>query len=127
MKKQLTLEDRAHGSASTYYKYRCRCEPCTAAAKVSYAKKNAHRNRRRAEERAKRLDATPLIEQIQLVNMTQPEIYDKYKNKLGGWTTFGMDVWTADQICIELKLHPIEVFGQLWTTTALELDEHDEN
>jgi hypothetical protein len=123
MKKPLTLEDRRHGSASTYFKYKCRCEPCAVAAKASYTKKNAKRTKRHAEERAKRFNAAPLIEQIQLVSAIQPEIYEKYKGKLGGWTTFGIDVWTADRICIELKMHPVLVFGQVWIDKALEEDD----
>jgi hypothetical protein len=119
MKKQLT-----HGSAHTYIKYKCRCAPCTAAVQLRYAKKNENRNKkRRAVKPIKKINASPLIEQVQLISEVRPDIYSKYARQISGWTKYGVDVWTADRICIELSMHPIQVFGQAWIDEALEEDD----
>jgi hypothetical protein len=107
---KLELKDRAHGCASTYLKYKCRCEPCAAAAKVHYGRKNANRRAKSAKKRAHKIDAQPLVA---FISASQPEVYEKYKDKLGGWTTFGIDIWAADRICISLATHPVSIFGQL--------------
>lgn len=120
--KKLNIEERLHGSASTYMKYKCRCAPCTEAATAAYALKNAKRNAKRAREAAKRIDAQRLVEYL---SEAPPEIRSKYSDKFGGWTAFGIDVWTADKICIALETHPILVFGQMWIDKALEEEIED--
>lgn len=121
--KKLNLEERVHGSASTYMKYKCRCAPCVEAARVAYDLKNARRNAARAREAAKRIDARALVAYL---SEAPPEIRNKYSDRFGGWTTFGIDVWTADKICIDLETHPVLVFGQMWIDKALE-EEVDDN
>jgi hypothetical protein len=124
MRKRLNTEERVHGSASTYLKYKCRCEPCVAAVQEAYARKNAARNAKKAKARGAKLNAQPLIE---FIGEAPPEIRDKYKDKFGGWATFGVDIWTADKICIDLSTHPVLVFGQVWIDKALEDEEVDDS
>ena len=122
MRKALDLKERVHGSTSTYLKHKCRCAPCVEAAQKMYAKKNAKRNAKRAKESGARINAAPLIEYI---TTSPPQIRDRYKDRFGGWSTFGVDVWTADKICIDLSTHPVLVFGQMWIDKALEEEVDD--
>ena len=115
--KKENIDNRKHGSVSTYMKYKCRCVQCSKAARAYYDKKNESRNARRAKARIYRISAQKLVD---FISESQPEVYEKYKNKLGSWNSNGIDVWTADRICIELHTHPILVFGQEWIVNALQ-------
>jgi hypothetical protein len=115
-----TNREAKHGSRSTYLKYGCRCKPCC----DSQAKYNELRVANRKRKRIPRIQADRLLHAMSLA---PTEVRTKYANHLSSWARLGADIWTADRACIDMKMHPIEVFGQLWTTTALELDEHDEN
>lgn len=115
-----TNREAKHGSRSTYLKYGCRCEPCCA----SQTKYNQYRVAMRKRKRAPRINADKLLHAMSLA---PKEVRAKYANNLSSWARLGADIWTADRACIDMKMHPIEVFGQLWITTALELEEHEEN
>jgi hypothetical protein len=116
------MAERVHGSASTYLKHKCRCDLCSAAAQIAYSKKNANRNAKRAGARVKKLNAAPLIE---FIDGCPPKIRDEYTGKFSSWAKYGVDIWTADEICISLSTHPVLVFGQTWINAALEEENCD--
>lgn len=105
----------SHGSATTYVKQKCRCELCTAAVQIRYAIKNKNRNAKRQKQAKARIPAQPLIDFIQ---ESPPEVREKYAKMIAAWAQFGVDIWVADRICIELSTHPILVFGQQWIDKA---------
>ena len=65
----------------------------------------------------------PLIE---LLLKSENEVRFKYSHGFAAWVKHGVDVYTADRICVELETHPIIVYGQLWIDKALESIDFDE-
>ena len=89
---------------NTYLKYGCRCDVCRA--------DNARYRRQRkldlGGDRSIRLDATPLLEQIDKDGMGAHITWIMRQR----WITKGISVYKADEICIKLGYHPTMVFGQ---------------
>lgn len=82
---------------------------------IRYAIKNKNRNAKRQKQAKARIPAQPLIDFIQ---ESPPEVREKYAKMIAAWAQFGVDIWVADRICIELSTHPILVFGQQWIDKA---------
>lgn len=98
-----TDEDIRHG-LHRYRRFKCRCGVCL----MAYAE---YRAKLRKHEPSPLIDATPLIEFILGRNeRMEGNLY----HSLERWRVNGIDVHTADRVCVRRGLHPAVVFGDAW-------------
>jgi len=86
------------------YRYRnCRCDTCKQAAAEQRAK-----FRTTSPNKKIRLDAEPLIQRLttdERLAWVNTGLRDK-------WRKAGIDIYNADEWCIKLGYHPIEIWGK---------------
>ena len=86
------------------YRYRnCRCDICKAAAAEQRAK-----FRTTSPNKKIRLDAEPLIQRL-TVDERLAWVNTGLRDK---WRKGGIDIYNADEWCIKLGYHPIEIWGK---------------
>ena len=91
-----------------YTKHGCRCEVC--------CRSNEDFNRRRREKRQAqrkpvfrvRLDGAVFVER--LIKDNRHGAINT--NLISKWTRFGIDLYKADEWCVRLGYHPVEIWGQ---------------
>lgn len=94
-----------HG-LNAYKRHKCRCEVCLDAHRESRIRERLKMRRTVITHRL--IDATPLIA---LYKERDPDRIDKLKKR---WEESGISIYEADEFCMRLGFHPIEVFGSAY-------------
>ena len=92
-----------HGIGA-YKRYKCRCDVCMDAHRESRIRERL--KNRRTVIKHHLIDATPLVS---IYRETQDA--RRISKTIKRWETFGISIYEADEFCMKIGLHPIEVFG----------------
>lgn len=87
---------------SGYRDRKCRCDICREAARVVRA-----RYRPKSDNSNLQLDATPLLEFLEVKGYTS----EFESNTIKRWREKGVNVYMADKVCLRFGVHPAEIFG----------------
>lgn len=99
-----------------YKTHKCRCEVCLDAHRESRIRERLKARRTVITHRL--IDATPLA---QLYRETQD--WRKIQKTVMRWEKSGISIYEADEYCMKLGLHPIEVFGSAYFEGLCEEEE----
>lgn len=98
------IEGIKHG-LNGYKRYKCRCGVCLEAHRQSRIRERL--KSRRTLIKHSKIDATPLIELYKETVRSSGSII----RLLNKWESGGITVYEADEYCMKIGMHPIEVFG----------------
>jgi hypothetical protein len=88
-----------------YKKDRCRCDECCAAFE-EYQK-----SRRKHPEKSFKIPAGPLVE---FIKQHDGRLQGMQARSAKRWLVDGVDIFTADRVCVTRGFHPFEVYGDAW-------------
>lgn len=98
-----TLKHGLHG----YKRRKCRCEVCTEA--YTQSKIRERLKLRRTVITHRLIDAAPLVK---IYRETQD--HRKIEKTIKRWESRGISIYEADEFCMKIGMHPIEVFGSAY-------------
>lgn len=102
----------------------CRCSKCKSKYDTWLARntqrKRIKRQQEAEERRRKRLDPEPLIILLQEEGIINDTIRKHSNAVYSNGPRYGLDVYVADEICVSIGMHPLEVFGDEWIIKALQ-------
>lgn len=90
-----------HGYAG-YRDRKCRCDICREAARIVRA-----RYRKKSDNSKLVLDGNILVNWLERTGYSE----DFDQRQLGRWRSRGINVYTADKVCLSFGMHPAELYG----------------
>jgi hypothetical protein len=99
---EVMVESGLKHNRNTYLKYKCRCEECVRDNSLYKLK------RRREKTYPLRLDGKVFVERLYKDNRTNAV----GRKSLDRWLKEGIELYSADRMCMKLGYHPVEIWGQ---------------
>lgn len=91
---------------TTYMKHGCRCDVCCAA--------NEEFNEKRRQTRAKNRQVRTRLDGVVFVDRLTRDgrLEGLSANSVRRWMREGIELYNADEWCVRLGYHPVEIWGQ---------------